>query len=173
MKVLRLLRISGWKSPIRFRPIVRALLLIVRSGPGAFWSMMALNLAFSAGPAVLLWLGKVVIDQIAAFGRATPLDWGLLTGNHAPLIWGMLGFVVSIPSVYVQLDYQTRQWSVESAQAATVRQMNAHAEVLTRPAFAKDLRMYSLAPHFLQSWRTLFMAEMRAVRRQGTTRTLG
>ncbi|GHO84916.1 ABC transporter ATP-binding protein [Dictyobacter formicarum] len=238
--------------------------------------MTVFNLAVGAGPAVLLWLGKVVIDQIASFGRTTSLDWGLLTGNHAPLMWSMVGFVVinlildsvetfgsfqlsslrdqlnassqqllftkvssftgveifespqllnlitlaensipklqylaivvynlmtgafvlvptiilsaslawwvpllifvvSIPSVYVQLDYETRQWSVESAQATTVRKMNAHAEVLIKPAFAKDLRMYGLAPYFLQSWRTLFMAafaEMRALRRQGTTRTL-
>lgn len=251
-------------------------MLILRAAPGEFWSLAVLNLAFGAGPAVLLWLGKVVIDEIVMIAPATTLSWDGIIRDHAPLLWGMVGFVavnlaldsietlssfqisaqrdrltgeaqhllfakvsrfssiaifespqllnlivlaeasiaklqhlalvlynlmigafvlvptialtaalawwipllvfvVSLPSVYIQLAYEGRQWSVESAQATTVRKMNAQAEVLVKPAFAKDLRMYGLADYFLRSWRTLFtnaFTEMQTVRRRGTTVTL-
>jgi len=250
--------------------------LVLRAAPGEFRSLVVLNLAFGAGPAVLLWLGKAVIDAITHTTPAATPTWAWITGAHAPLVWGVIGFVavnlvldgvetlssfqisslrdrlsgearrllfakvsgfstiaifesprllnlivlaeasipklqhlanvlsnamtgafvlvptialaaslawwvpllvflVSLPSVYTQLDYENRQWSVESARAATVRKMNAQAEVLMRPAFAKDLRMYGLADYVLRGWRMQFasaFADMQTVRRRGIARTL-
>jgi ATP-binding cassette subfamily B protein len=261
--------------PVYFGAIQRSLLLVIQAAPGAFWRLVALNLAFGAGPAVLLWLGKVVIDYVAATAPLASSLWGWMTDAPAPMgaiigvvvlnlvldsvdtlisfqlsthhdwvtfevrqrlltkvggftsiaafenprllnllvlaeesifklrhltnvvhnlmhglfvvvptivlsatiAWWvpLLMFLTSLPSVYFQLVYERRQWSVESGQATNVRKMRAQTEVLMRPAFAKDLRMYGLADYFLRSWKRLFtdlLTEMQGVRRQGTVMTL-
>jgi ATP-binding cassette subfamily B protein len=261
--------------PVYFRAIRRGLLLVVQAAPGAFWRLVALNLAFGAGPPVLLWLGKVAIDYIATAPHASSFR-GWITDAPAPVIGAIIGVVVlnlvmdsvdtlisfqlsthhdwvtfearqrlltkvagftsiavfenprllnllvlaeesilklrhltnvvhnlmhgvfvvvptivlsatiawwvpllmfltSLPSVYFQLVYERRQWGVEESQATNVRKMRAQAEVLMRPAFAKDLRLYGLADYFLRSWKRLFtdqLTELQGVRRQGTVMTL-
>jgi ATP-binding cassette subfamily B protein len=262
--------------PVYFRAIQRGLLLVVQAAPGAFWRLVALNLAFGAGPAVLLWLGKLVIDYVATTAPLASSLWGWMTNAPAPIIGAIIGVVVlnlvldsvdtliglqlathndwvtfearqrlltkvagftsiaafenprllnllvlaeesiyklrhlanvvhnlmhgvfvvvptivlsatiawwvpllmfltSLPSVYYQLVYERRQWGVEESQATNVRKMRAHAEVLMRPAFAKDLRLYGLADYFLRSWKRIFtdqLTEKQEVRRQGTVMTL-
>lgn len=262
--------------PVYFRAIQRGLLLVVQAAPGAFWRLVALNLAFGAGPAVLLWLGKIVIDYVATTAPLASSLWGWMTNAPAPIIGAIIGVVVlnlvldsgdtligfqlathndwvtfearqhlltkvagltsiaafenprllnllvlaeesifklrhlsnvvhnlmhgvfvvvptivlsatiawwvpllmfltSLPSVYFQLVYERRAWGVEESQATNVRKMRAHAEVLMRPAFAKDLRLYGLADYFLRSWKRVFtdqLTEMQGVRRQGTVMTL-
>lgn len=261
--------------PTYLRTIQRGLRLVVQAAPGAFWRLVALNLAFGAGPAVLLWLGKVIIDSIAATAPVAASPWAWFTRAPAPFIGVIIGFVVlnlaldsvetltyfqgsalrdrvglegqrrllakvagfhsiavfedprllnlltlaearagelqwlttvvnnmlgglfiiiptialsatiawwvpllifltSLPSVWFQLEYERRQWGVEYSQASDARKMRAQAEVLMRPAFAKDLRVYSLADFFLGSWRGLFtrlITETEEVRRRGTVMT--
>ncbi|HYN89291.1 MAG TPA: ABC transporter ATP-binding protein [Ardenticatenaceae bacterium] len=261
---------------VSLRAIRRAALLVVRAAPEALWRLVVMSLVFGGGPAVLLWLGKIVIDSIAVTAPRASSLWGWISAAPAPLLAAMIGFVLlnlaldsvenvgsflistlrdrvavhahqqllakvagfngiavfesprllnllvlaegsiskfqwlvlvltnlmdglfvvvptialsatiawwvpllvflaSMPSVRFQLAHVGRLWGVESGQATTVRKMNAQAEVLMRPAFAKDLRMYGLADYFLQSWKGLFtrlFTEMQVLRRHGTVMTL-
>ena len=90
--------------------------------------------------------------------------------------WIPLILSISIaPSVYVELKYRKQSWRVEETQAAVVRQMNLYKNVLTGEAYAKELRLFSLQPLFLNRWQNLFRQmfhSMQQVRRQGTVKVI-
>ncbi|MGH2351461.1 MAG: ABC transporter ATP-binding protein [Chloroflexota bacterium] len=82
----------------------------------------------------------------------------------------LLVFLSALPSAYVHLRYENRAWSVEDAQAGTVRRMRIYEGVLSGPAFAKELRLFGLQTLFLDRWRARFesaFGEMQGVRREG------
>ena len=94
----------------------------------------------------------------------------LLSGAIAWWIPLML-CISTAPSVYVELKYRKQSWRVEETQAGVVRQMNLYKNVLMGEAYAKELRLFSLQPLFLNRWQSLFRQMFRAmqqVRRQGT-----
>lgn len=262
-----------------FRTIQRGLQLIIQASPGAFWRYVALSMVQGAGPALLLWLGKLVIDDVAL--RATePLNtspWAWLTTAPTLVLGAIIGFIVlnlvmdgidtlssfqmatlrdrvgmevherllnktsgfasigvfenprllnllvladnaisqlqylvvvlsnwldglfitiptiilsatigwwvppllfltTLPSVRFQFLHESRQWGEEARQATKIRTMRAHEEVLIRPAFAKDLRIYGVAGYLLDRWKGLYeyrFNTLEAIRRHGALVTLG
>lgn len=257
--------------------IQRGLQLIIQASPGAFWRYVALSMVQGAGPALLLWLGKVVIDYVAGIGQppvslsgwlgATPVLVGgaiigfvllnlvmdgidtlssfqmqtlrdrvgmdvharLLTKTSgfagigvfenphllkllvladnaiaqlqylvvilsnwldglfitiptiilsATIAWWVppLLFLTTLPSVRFQFLYESRQWGEEARQVTKILTMRAHEEVLIRPAFAKDLRMYGVAGYLLDRWKRLYSERftlLESIRRHGALVTLG
>ncbi len=84
-------------------------------------------------------------------------------------------FISIAPSVYVELKYRKQSWRVEETQAGVVRKMNLYKNVLMGEAYAKELRLFSLQPLFLNRWQNLFRQMFRAmqqVRRQGTVKVI-
>lgn len=79
--------------------------------------------------------------------------------------------ITAAPSIYVQIKYNNRSWSIESGQASGVREMNLYARVLTSEEYAKELRLFGLQGLWLERWQSLFwqiFSEMQQVRRRGT-----
>ena len=98
----------------------------------------------------------------------------LLSGAIAWWIPLML-CISTAPSVYVELKYRKQSWRVEETQAGVVRQMNLYKNVLMGEAYAKELRLFSLQPLFLNRWQGLFRQMFRAmqqVRGQGTLKVI-
>jgi ATP-binding cassette subfamily B protein len=253
--------------------LTRGLRLIVQVAPGELRRLALLKLVFGAGPAVLLYLGKSVIDETARRTvPAAPADvLGTFLSSPA-LLWSVVGFVAvhivldaadttsvfqvtslrdrlsgeikarlyakvagfqdlalfenpelldllhlaqegipklqqlalivgnlltglfvllpivplafsiawwvpavifltALPSVWVQLRYEGRSWSIQNAQAGLVRRIGIQERVLTGQEYAKELRLFGLQHYFLDGWRVLFwsaLTEMRAVRHRGT-----
>ncbi|MBD1920777.1 ABC transporter ATP-binding protein [Microcoleus sp. FACHB-831] len=80
-------------------------------------------------------------------------------------------FITAAPSIYVQINYNNRSWSIETSQASSVREMNLYARVLTSEDYAKELRLFGLQGLWLERWQSLFwqiFSEMQQVRRRGT-----
>lgn len=80
-------------------------------------------------------------------------------------------FITAIPSILKQLQYEEKTWSVESAQADLVKQMNINESVLTNEVFSKELRQYQLSSFFLDRWNKLFdkaFKQLQDVRKRGT-----
>ncbi|MGK7948384.1 MAG: ABC transporter ATP-binding protein [Xenococcaceae cyanobacterium] len=113
-------------------------------------------------------LSFIIITTLNGFFILIPAV--LLSGAIAwwiPLIL----FTSTAPSVYVELKYCKQSWRVEETQARVVRQMNLYKNVLMEEAYAKELRLFSLQPLFLNRWQNLFwqmFRSMQQVRRQGT-----
>ena len=84
-------------------------------------------------------------------------------------------FISIAPSVYVELKYRKQSWRVEETQASVVRQMNIYKNVLIGENYAKELRLFSIQPLFLDRWQDLFQQmfhSMQRVRRQGTVKVI-
>ncbi|NGP46772.1 ABC transporter ATP-binding protein [Bacillaceae bacterium SIJ1] len=80
-------------------------------------------------------------------------------------------FVTAIPSIYKQLQYEEKTWSVEFSQADLVKQMSINENVLTNETFSKELRQYQLSSFFLDRWNKLFdeaFKQIQDVRKKGT-----
>ena len=88
----------------------------------------------------------------------------------------ILIFVTAVPSIHVQLKYETREWKIAESQVSSRRVMEASSSVLTRPEFAKELRVFGLRGYYLRKWEALgrrTFSELQAVRRRGTKAVLG
>ena len=260
------------------RALGRSIALLARTAPAELRAVVVFNIAFGAGPAVALWLGKLVIDETARLATATPsagmwanlsssptllgsivgfvllavlldaietlgsfavaslrdkaegalrlatyravagyegialfetpalLDQKLLAEQSLPRVRGLVNVLtnliigvaaaapslaltaaiawraplvllaVTAPSAWAQLRYADRAWSVEEAQADVVREMHSYADVLTSATYAKELRLWRLAPLLLDRWQHLWQrafVEMQQVRRQGTLAVVG
>ncbi len=113
-------------------------------------------------------LSFIIIASLNGFFAFIPA--ALLSGSitwWVPLIL----FTSAAPSVYVELKYQKQSWKVEKTQAGIAREMNLYKNVLISPAYAKELRLFSLQPFLLERWQGLFRQMFRAmqrIRRQGT-----
>jgi ATP-binding cassette subfamily B protein len=76
------------------RPLGRSLVLVARAAPRELLRLSLLNLAFGAGPAVILLLSKVVIDEVARLVQdGTGTGPGEVFGNPT-LLWSVVAFVV-------------------------------------------------------------------------------
>ncbi len=255
----------------------RAIRLIAHAAPAELRITTLLNLLFGAGPALALWLGKVIIDEIsllaqhdlsnpwyplfqsrvlllcivvslmlrvvldavetlgtfqiaalrdrasaaiktliykhiaafddiALFENPKLLDIKQLAEQSIPrmeqLVYVSTNFIIGIgitvpvfvlafgiawwapfviflsalPSVYAQMQYSNQAWSVEQGQADIVRRMRVSEQVLTEPAYAKELRLFGLQSYFLERWQTHFsklFAELQTLRRRGAFATIG
>ena len=91
--------------------------------------------------------------------------------------WAPLAiFLLSLPSAYAQQVHERNAWSLEAAQAGTVRQMRLQERLLTGDEYAKELRLLRLQTRVLTRWHDLFWSafeEVRRVRRSGTLVILG
>ncbi|MEH2267358.1 MAG: ABC transporter ATP-binding protein [Nostoc sp.] len=85
-------------------------------------------------------------------------------------------FICVTPAMYVERKYRKQVWRVEKTQASVLREMNLYKTVLTGETYAKEIRLFSLQPLFLERWhglyRTIFKA-MEQIRRRGTTAVIG
>jgi ATP-binding cassette subfamily B protein len=75
--------------------LYRSLGLVRRAAPKELRRLVLLNLVFGAGPAAVLLLGKVVIDEAARLAGGPPQGFALSGVLSAPLLlWAIAGFVV-------------------------------------------------------------------------------
>ena len=83
----------------------------------------------------------------------------------------LLLFILSAPSVYIELKYRKKSWEVEETQATFTRYLNLNKNILIGETYAKELRLFNLQSLFLNRWQNLFqqiLLSMEQVRRQGT-----
>lgn len=88
----------------------------------------------------------------------------------APRVPLLLLFLTAVPSIWAQLRFEEKGWSVEFAQADRFRRMDLNGGVLTAPEYAREVRLLRLQTFFLERWRSLFRSaydEVRRVRRRG------
>lgn len=252
--------------------LIRALRLIWHAAPRRLVCLSLLNLLFGAGPAVSLYLGKIVIDEVVALSRNGPIDDPLERIVGSPVLLGaVVAFVVVVivldavetlaalevaalsdqlqwhvqwvvyrkvagfpdislfetpeqlnhlvlaerstarvqrlaltvgnlltgvfvfipvfvlsfsiawwipiaifvsaaPSIWFQLRYEERGWNLEQSQAGVARRLSLLGTVLTRPQYAKEVRLLGLQSLLLGRWSGMFasaMADMHALRRRG------
>lgn len=114
-----------------------ALTFVYRSGPRPFRALVPLTLVIGAGPSVVLWIGKVVIDEVARLsseGAGTELS---LTSSPT-LLWAAIAFVL----LQIALDGVGSQ---SDLQAATLRDQLEHASrsmLLTKISGFPDLALF-------------------------------
>ena len=76
------------------REAYQSFLLAARASPYHLLRLMFLNLLFGTGPAIILYLQKIIIDEISLstmLPSGDLLDW---IGSH-PLLWNsIIGFVI-------------------------------------------------------------------------------
>jgi ATP-binding cassette subfamily B protein len=83
------------------RSIYRSLLLVWRAAPGELGRLAVLNLISGSGPAALLLLGKVVIDETARLAQPSPAAEALARIAASPvLLWSVVAFV----AIYLLID---------------------------------------------------------------------
>jgi len=125
---------------------------------------------------------RLATDSIPRVQNLANLITNLLTGifSFVPavaltvgLAWWVpvLIFLATAPSVWVQLHYEDKAWSVNQAQAGLVRRMTLHEQMLTRGDYAKEVRQFHLQDYFLGEWRKMFQTafdEVRRTRRRGS-----
>lgn len=88
-------RAIGDRIPrVHVRALYRSLLLVAQSAPTELRRLVLLNLAYGGGPAILLYLGKVVIDETDRLAARTGVadSWGVLFSSPA-LLWAVVAFV--------------------------------------------------------------------------------
>lgn len=263
---------SGSPGGERSGALIRAVRLIWQAAPRQLVRLSLLNLLFGAGPAVSLYLGKIVIDEVVALARngpgadplvqigASPVLLGavvafvvvvivldavetlaalevaalsdqlqlhvqstvyskvagfpdislfetpeqlnhlvlaersvsriqrlaltmgnLLTGVFVFLPVFVLSFSITwwipiaifasaVPSIWFQIRYEERGWSLEQSQAGVARRLSLLGTVLTRPHYAKEIRLLGLQSLLLGRWSGMFgsaIADVHALRRRG------
>lgn len=107
------MRSGGSEMTLTERPsryIWAALRLVYRAAPRPFRALVALTLVVGAGPSVVLWIGKVVIDEVARLitVRAGVQEFDLT--SSPTLLWAAVGFVVlqiALDGIGTQSDLQT------------------------------------------------------------------
>ncbi len=262
----------SYSSPRFLQAFIHSIKLLIEAAPFEFGSVTLLNLVLGAGPAITLFLSKIVIDEVTEFLDQNNTE-GFLTiiSYQSNLFWAVIGlivlnfildsietvtgfalsslrdrvqgsvqgrilhkiatfddialfespellnivqlaeqgvsqmqrlasvtgnlltgvftfipvflisasigwwiplvlFLLTVPSIYTQLHYEERSWSVESAQAGVVREMNLYTKVLSEESYAKELRLFKLQSLLLERWKALFWSaftQMRQVRKQG------
>lgn len=71
----------------------RALRLVRQAAPREILALVPLNLVYGAGPTLLLYVGKVVIDEVTRQMGGGPLGiWDQFAASRLP--WAMLAFVI-------------------------------------------------------------------------------
>ncbi|MEO0985285.1 MAG: ABC transporter ATP-binding protein [Cyanobacteria bacterium J06639_14] len=85
--------------------------------------------------------------------------------------WVPLALMASaIPSIYVEMHHHRKSWRVEETQAGVSRKMGIYSRSITRPDYAKEIRLFSLQDIMLGRWQDLFQtlfSNMEQVRREG------
>lgn len=86
--------------------------------------------------------------------------------------WVPLTLMASaVPSIYVEIRHHRKSWRVEETQAGVSRKMGIYSKSITRPDYAKEIRLFSLQNVLLDRWQGLFQTvfgNMERVRREGT-----
>jgi ATP-binding cassette subfamily B protein len=76
----------------------------------------------------------------------------------------------AIPSIVVEMRHHRKSWRVEETQASITRKMGLYSKTITEPAYAKEVRLFSLQSTLLGRWHALFndmFGRMEQVRREG------
>lgn len=72
-------RFSSWN----LHSLLRGMIVIARAAPSELRITTLLNLIFGAGPALVLWLGKIIIDEVTRLAQSNYDDpWQLLLHNR-------------------------------------------------------------------------------------------
>lgn len=91
--------------------------------------------------------------------------------------WVPLALMASaIPSIYVEMHHHRKSWRVEETQAGVSRKMGIYSRAITRPDYAKEIRLFSLQDIMLSRWQGLFQtlfSNMEQVRREGAAMVMG
>ncbi len=70
----------------------RSLLLVVQSAPKELAQLGLLNIGTGLGPAIALFLGKVVIDELSTLLKSGPVeDWRTVMNQDSILLWAIVG----------------------------------------------------------------------------------
>jgi len=80
-----------------------------------------------------------------------------------------------LPAGIVQFRLESRVWNAEVTLAEARRRQSLVEETLTRPAYAKDVRLFSLAELLIGNWRGIFQqnfATINAIRMKGLRNNL-
>ncbi len=126
----------------------------------------------------LLLLARRGVEQL---WRLTHFLGSLLTGVFvfvpAVILLGRFSWwmpvalsLMSLPSIVVQARVEERSWNVEETQAEDIRRAAVNEDILTRPSFGAELRVFGIAPAVLGRWRTVqrgMLGRMIDVRRSG------
>lgn len=131
----------------------------------------ALNLAEQAIPRY-----QQVSDRFASlvygiFGAVPAL---VISSTIAPWI-PILICTTLLPAGIVQFRLESRVWDAEVTLAEARRRQLLVEETLTRPAYAKDVRLFSLAELLIGNWRGIFQqnfATINAIRMKGLRNNL-
>jgi ATP-binding cassette subfamily B protein len=98
----------------------------------------------------------------------------ILAGIIAP--WLPIFLCITIfPSVYIDLIYRKKTWTIETSQALQVREMKLYHRVLIDKEYAKDIRLFGLQNFFLIRWKHLFNSNFLSLqhnRYRGTSLTI-
>jgi ATP-binding cassette subfamily B protein len=126
----------------------------------------ALNLAEQAIPRY-----QQVSDRFASF------IYGVFGAVPALVISGTIAWWIPVlicatllPAGIVQFRLESQVWNAEATLAEARRRQGLVEETLTRPAYAKDVRLFSLAELLVGTWRGIFqqnVTTLNAIRMKG------
>jgi len=117
--------------------VKEALSLVRQSAPREILALSLLNLVYGVGPTLLLFAGKVVIDEVVRLVNGPPQElWGLLSGPRLP--WAMMAFVVL--TFALDAVETLRGLSVDNLRDRTTGE--ARRRLLTKVADLEDLSIF-------------------------------
>lgn len=130
-----------------------------------------LNLAYQAIPRM-----QAMSNRFASLLRGLFFAVPALVACFTIAWWIPLVLVVTlVPTGIAEFRIEGKVWDAEKTLGEKRRKQNLIEETLTRPAFAKDLRLLTLGDTLTRQWHSLFMANMNlinAIRLKGMRRTL-
>ena len=142
-------RVEGFAKRRLFGRLARAKTLDIFENPD---QLNALNLAYGGIPR-LQRIGEQFGQCVHGVFSLVPVL--LLTASIAWWIPILLAGTI-LPAMVAQLRIEANAWDSEQMLAEDGRRLNLIEQTITRPAYAKDVRLFGLSALLLERWQTLF-----------------
>lgn len=149
-------RVEGFAKSRIFGRLARAKTLDIFEDPG---QLNALNLAYGGIPR-LQQIGQQIGQCVHGVFSLVPVL--LLTASIAWWIPLLLAGTI-LPAMVGQIHTEASVWDSERILAEDSRRLTLIEQTLTRPAYAKDVRLFGLSTLLVGRWQTLFDRNFRRV----------